>query len=93
MEGMMRQVLAIAAAAVGLALLGSVTCTGCAIGRDHAASAEAIQLMASHSAQPDQLIADGLGMSPTDNASTDAAASSVQSNRGCWLDLDLPQCE
>jgi hypothetical protein len=89
----MQQVLAIAAAAVGLALLGSLTCAGCAIGRDHAASAEAIQLMASHSAQPDRLIVDGLGMSPMDNASVNAATSSAQSNRGCWLDLDLPQCE
>ena len=89
----MRQFLVIAAAAVGLALLGSLTCAGCAIGRDHAASAVAIQLMASHSAQPDRLIVDGLGMSPMDNASTEAAASSGQGYRGCWLDLDLPQCE
>jgi hypothetical protein len=93
MEGKMRQVMAIAAAAVSLALLGSLTCAGCAIGRDHAASAEAIQLTASHGAQPDRLIVDGLGMSPTDNASTDAATSSMQSHRACWFDLDLPQCE
>ena len=77
----MRQVLAIAAAAVGLALLGSLTCTGCAIGRDHAASAEAIQLMASHSAQPDRLFVDGLGMSLMDNASTNEGTSSAQSYR------------
>jgi hypothetical protein len=93
MEGMMRQVLAIAAAAVGLALLGSLTCTGCAIGRDHAASAEAIQLMASHSAQPDRLFVDGLGMSLMDNASTNEGTSSAQSYRACWFDFDLPQCE
>lgn len=89
----MRQVLAIAAAAVGLALLGSLTCAGCAIGRDHAASAEAIQLMASHSAQPDRLIVDGLGMSLMDNGSVDAATSSAQSYHACWFDFDLPQCE
>ena len=93
MEGMMRQVLAITAAAVGLALLGSLTCAGCGIGRDHAASAEAIQLMASHSAQPDRLIVDGLGMSPMDNASTNAATGSANGIHGCWLDLDLPQCD
>jgi hypothetical protein len=91
MEGMMRQVLAIAAAVVGLALLGSLTCAGCAIGRDHAASAEAIELLASHSAQPDRLIVDGLGMSPTDNASGNAATRSGY--RACWFDFDLPQCE
>jgi hypothetical protein len=93
MEGMMRQVLAIAAAAVGLALLGSLTCAGCAIGRDHAASAEAIQLLASHSAQPNQWIVDGLGMSPMDNAHTNAATGSANINHGCWFDLDMPQCE
>ena len=88
----MRQVLAIAAAAVGLALLGSLTCAGCAIGRDHAASAESIRLMASHGAQPDQWI-EGLGMSLTDSASINAATSPANINHGCWFDLDMPQCE
>ena len=89
----MRQILAIAAAAVGLALLGAPTCAGCTLGRDHAASPEAIQLLASHRAEPDQWIVDGLGISLTDNGSVNAATSSAQSNRGCWFDLDLPQCE
>src|SRR5277367_2247130 len=89
----MPQFLVIAAAAVSLALLGSLTCAGCAIGRDHAASAEAIQLMASHGAQPDQLIVDELGMSLTDNGSVNAATSSANSDHGCWFDFDLPQCE
>ena len=88
----MRQVLAITAAAVGLALLGSLTCGGCSIGRDHGASAEAIQLLASHSAQPDRLIDDGLGISVTDDESVGAATSSAQSQRECWFDLDL-QCD
>jgi hypothetical protein len=92
----MRQILAIAAAAVSLALLDSPTCAGCAgcaIGRDQSASPEAIQLLASHRAEPDQWFVDGLGMSLTDDGSVDAATSSAQSNRGCWSDLDLPQCE
>ncbi len=77
-EGMMRQILAIAAAAVGLALLGSRTCGGCAIGRDHTASLEAIQLLASQGVQPDGLIVDGPGMSLLDNGSVDAATSSSE---------------
>ena len=89
----MRQVLAIAAAAVGLALLGSLTCAGCSVGRDHGASTEAIQLLASRSAQPDQWIVDGLGVSPMDNASINRATSSANGTHGCWLDLDLPQCD
>jgi len=92
----MRQFLAIAAAAAGLALLGSLTCAGyagCAIGRDHGTSAEAIQLLASHSAQPDRLIVDGYGMSAMDNAYTNAATGSANINHGCWFDFDLPQCE
>ena len=89
----MRQVLVIAAAAAGVALLGSLTYAGCAIGRDHGASTEAIQLMASHSAQPDQWIVDGLGMSLTDNASPNAATGSANIDNGCWFDPDMPQCE
>jgi hypothetical protein len=93
MEGMMRQVLAIAAAAVGLALLGTLTCAGCAIGRDHAASPHGLQLLASHSTQSDRLIVDGLGLSPMDNASIDVGTSSAQHDHGCWFDLDLAQCD
>lgn len=89
----MRQVLVIAAAAVALALLGSATCGGCAIGKDHAVSPEAIRLLASHGAQPDQWIVDGPGISLTDSASINAATSSASSNHGCWFDLDLQHCE
>ena len=59
----MWQVLAIAAAAVVLPLLGSPTHALCAIGKDQATSPEAIQLLASYRAQPERWISDGLGTS------------------------------
>ena len=93
MEGTMLQVLAIAAAAVALALLGCPTHAGCAIGKDQATSPEAIQLLASHRAQPDRWIIDGLGTSLTDNASINATTNPATIKHGCWFDLDLPQCE
>ena len=89
----MQQVLAIAAAAVALALLDCPTHAGCAIGKDQATSPEAIQLLASHRAQPDRWIIDGFGTSLTANASINATTNPATIKHGCWFDLDLPQCE
>jgi hypothetical protein len=93
MEDKMRQLLAIVAAAIGLALLGSATCAGCAIGRDYAALPEAMQLLVAHRAQPDIWIVDGVDLIPSDIGSISTAAQPEDNYPGCWFDVDLPRCE
>jgi hypothetical protein len=88
----MRQVTVIAATAIGLALLGTATYAGCAIGRDHAASPEAIELLAAMP-HPARWIVDGVAMTPADTGSSNTATQPGNSVHACWFDLDLPPCE
>lgn len=88
----MRQVPVIAAAAVGLALLGSATHAGCAIGKDQVVTSEAIELLASRP-DPSGWLVDGLATIPAGTGSINAVPRQQNSDGGCWFDLDLPRCE